>query len=80
MDVTVTTKGQITIPKPLREHLKVKPGGKLKLFIDINGRVVILPTRPVTDLRGMLKTKRQITIEQMNEAIGAVATARAKRR
>jgi AbrB family looped-hinge helix DNA binding protein len=80
MDATVTSKGQITIPKAIRDHLKVKAGDRVKMFIHPDGRVVILPTVPVTALRGIAKSKRHATIEQMNEAIAAAATERAMRR
>ena len=76
MDATVTAKGQITIPKPIRDHLKVKAGDRVKLFIHPDGRVVILPTIPVTALRGIAKTNRHATIDEMNEAIVATAVER----
>jgi len=80
MDATVTTKGQITIPKAIRDHLGVKAGDRVKLFIHPDGRVVILPTIPVTALKGIAKTRRHATIEQMKEAVAAKAVERAMRR
>jgi antitoxin PrlF len=74
MDSTITAKGQTTIPKAAREHLGVKPGDRVKFFLHPDGSVVILPVLPVTVLRGMLKTDKHATIEEMNNAIeeGAV--------
>jgi antitoxin PrlF len=80
MDATITSKGQITIPKAIRDHLKVKAGDRVKLFVHADGRVVILPTIPVTALRGIAKTRRHATIAQMKDAIEATAVQRAKRR
>ncbi len=54
MLATITAKGQMTLPKPIRDHLGVKPGDKVKLFVNPDGTVVLLPARPITDLRGML--------------------------
>jgi AbrB family looped-hinge helix DNA binding protein len=38
---TVTTKGQVTIPKVIREALKVHPGDRLDFRVDAQGRMVI---------------------------------------
>lgn len=86
----LTTKGQMTLPKAAREHLRVKAGDQVKIFPLPDGTVVLLPIRPVSSLRGLLKSRlgRPVTIEEMNDAIaeGAVASlgitphpARAKR-
>jgi AbrB family looped-hinge helix DNA binding protein len=70
LESAITTKGQATIPKPIREHLHLKPGDRLKFFIHPDGSVVLLPKLPVTALRGILKPPRQsVTIEEMNESI-----------
>ena len=83
MEAAVTSKGQITIPKAIREHLHVKAGDRVKFFIHPDGTVVILPTVPITALRGMLHWKGPaVTIEEMNEAIaeGAVASGLPRKR
>jgi antitoxin PrlF len=85
MESAITTKGQTTIPKEIREHLRLKPGDRVKFFIHPDGMVVLLPKLPASALRGMLKSKRRqpATVEQMNEAIareGARSVRRATRR
>ncbi len=37
----ITTKGQATIPAPIRRQLKVKPGDQIAFEIDAAGNVVI---------------------------------------
>jgi antitoxin PrlF len=76
MESAITTKGQATIPKAIRDHLRLKPGDKVKFFIHPNGSVVLLPQIPVASLRGILKRPRQkpVTIEEMREAIAAGAS------
>jgi antitoxin PrlF len=71
MESAITVKGQATIPKPVRKHLGLKPGDRIKFFLQSDGTVVILPKLPASALRGILKsrTKRRLTIEQMDEAI-----------
>jgi antitoxin PrlF len=73
MKSTITTKGQATIPKEVRDHLHVKSGDQIKFFIHRDGSVFILPVVPVSTLRGILKSRRKkpMTIEEMDEAIGA---------
>ena len=80
MESAITSKGQATIPKAVREHLGLKPGDRVKFFVHPDGSVVLLPKLPVTALRGILKTRRHATIEQMNEAIAAQASATVARR
>jgi antitoxin PrlF len=81
MESAITTKGQATIPKAIREYLGVKPGDRIKFFFHPNGSVVILPKLPASALHGMLKTSRPpVTIEGMDEAIASGAAEAALRR
>jgi AbrB family looped-hinge helix DNA binding protein len=74
MESAITSKGQATIPKAIREHLGLKPGDRVKFFLHPDGSVVLLPKLPASALRGMLESRRRVTIEDMNEAIAAGAT------
>ncbi len=76
MESAITVKGQITIPKPIREHLHVKAGDRVKFFVHPNGTVFLLPKLPVSALRGIVKSSRRATLEEMDEAIAAGATER----
>ncbi|MGD9814431.1 MAG: AbrB/MazE/SpoVT family DNA-binding domain-containing protein [Hyphomonadaceae bacterium] len=38
---TVTTKGQVTIPKAVRDRLGVKPGDKVAFDMSADGRITI---------------------------------------
>ncbi|TGQ50699.1 AbrB/MazE/SpoVT family DNA-binding domain-containing protein [Mesorhizobium sp. M1C.F.Ca.ET.193.01.1.1] len=44
MATTVTAKGQVTIPKPVRELLGVVPGSKVDFRRADDGSVVIVPS------------------------------------
>jgi AbrB family looped-hinge helix DNA binding protein len=74
----LTAKGQMTLPREAREHLRVKAGDKVKVFNLPDGTVVLLSVRPITSLRGLVKSplKRPLTIEEMDDAIaeGAIAS------
>jgi AbrB family looped-hinge helix DNA binding protein len=80
MDSAITVKGQATIPKAIREHLRLKPGDRVKFFLHPDGSVVLLPKLPATALRGIVKPRRRrpVTIQEMDEA-AAAATAVARR-
>lgn len=41
MATTLTSKGQVTIPKRVREHLGLKPGSAVEFRLDEDGRVVV---------------------------------------
>ena len=85
MESAITSKGQATIPKAIREHLGLKPGDRIKFFLHPDGSVVLLPKLPPSALRGLIAGRRSTapTIEEMDEAIaeGAAGIApRPKRR
>jgi AbrB family looped-hinge helix DNA binding protein len=81
MESAITIKGQATIPKAIREHLRLKPGDRVKFFIHPDGTVVLLPKLPASALRGMLKSRRRqpVTTAEMNEAVAEGAAAAAPR-
>ena len=51
---TISPKFQIVIPKEIRERLDLKPGQQVAL-IDRDGYVAMVPRRPISELRGILK-------------------------
>lgn len=60
MKATVSQKGQVTIPKPLRERLGIRPGSILD-FRDEQGRLVatkVTAQDPVETVYGVLKLSR----------------------
>ena len=69
---TVTSKGQITIPRSIRQALKVGVGDRLDFVLEAEGRVVVQPTvRDVGELKGLLRKggRKPVSIEQMNAVI-----------
>jgi antitoxin PrlF len=68
---TITSKGQTTIPKSIRSHLKPKAGDRLEFAIEPNGRVVLIPaTVDVSELKGMLApAPRRLSLEQIDNVI-----------
>jgi len=82
MESAITVKGQATIPKPIREHLGLNPGDRVKFFVHPDGSVVLLPKVSASALRGMFKsrTRRPVTTEQMTKAAAESAVSRNPRR
>lgn len=70
MESAITVKGQATIPKAIREHLRLKPGDRVKFFVHPDGTVVLLPKLPASALRGIVSSRRHrpLTIQEMNKA------------
>ncbi|HET9769145.1 MAG TPA: type II toxin-antitoxin system PrlF family antitoxin [Thermoanaerobaculia bacterium] len=75
---TLTSKGQITLPKEIRESLSLGPGDRVAFRLREDGVVEMLPeTVDVMDLCGVFKPKvRGVTVEAMNEAIRKAASRR----
>ena len=72
-EATLTTKGQVTIPKAVRDHLKLETGARLDFVIEHDGTVVVKPvTRHVRELAGLLHRpgRRPVFVREMDEAIG----------
>jgi AbrB family looped-hinge helix DNA binding protein len=81
MEAALSIKGQATIPKPIREHLHLKPGDRVKFFVHPDGSVVILPKLPTSALRGMISSRlgRPATLDEMHVALAAGASHGATR-
>lgn len=70
---TLTSKGQITIPAPIRSALGIETGDRVEFVQIESGRFeLVAATQPVTALKGLVnKPKKPVTIEAMNDAIAA---------
>lgn len=69
---TLTSKGQITVPKDVREALHLEPGDQLDFIIQEDGQVLFRPaTLNITALKGILhrKGRRPVSIKEMRAAI-----------
>ena len=65
---TMSIKGQVTIPRDVRERLGLQAGVKIAWSLLSNGTVVVRPkTRRLVDLVGMLTRPGQpgVTVDEM---------------
>lgn len=68
---TVTSKGQITIPKAVRDELGLTEGDRVAFRVLEDGSVVVeLETVDLLELEGALKPRRKgVTLADMDAAI-----------
>lgn len=68
-DGTLTSKGQTTIPKAIRDSLRMKAGDKMSFTLMPDGVVIMrVKNRQVSDLAGMLykKGRKPVPIELLS--------------
>jgi antitoxin PrlF len=80
----LTSKGQITIPKKIRDRLGLRAGDRVVFQFDERGNLLLRPgaESPLGRLPGLLKhlaKNHSVTIEEMNEAVKQGAAERFKR-
>lgn len=64
---TITSKGQTTIPKEVREYLHLKAHDRL-MYITEKNRIIIKPvTGTILDLKGAFPVKGKINFEKLRE-------------
>jgi antitoxin PrlF len=68
---TVTSKGQITIPKEVRTALGIEAGDRVEFVAEEKGVYkVVAATRDVRHLKGLVpKPVKPVSVEQMNRAV-----------
>lgn len=73
---TITSKGQITLPKAVRESLGVKAGDRIEFVALAPGVFVVTAvTRDVRHLKGMIaKPAKPVSIEAMNRVVARAAS------
>jgi antitoxin PrlF len=72
MFATLTSKGQITLPKEIRERLGLDAGSMLDFQILADNTITARPVKPdARRIRGLLESPHAtpLTVEQMDEAV-----------
>ena len=66
--VKTSVKGQIVIPKEIREKLGITPGTRILLrVVENRAEITTLPDDPVKAMRGMLKGGKSLADELLAE-------------
>ncbi|MFA6033341.1 MAG: AbrB/MazE/SpoVT family DNA-binding domain-containing protein [Myxococcota bacterium] len=81
MIATVTSKGQVTLPKLIRDRLGLKTGDKIDLRLGESGETaVLIPVNlEADDVFGILKSKNRkgtVSVEEMDAGIAAATKGR----
>ena len=82
MLATVTVKGQVTVPKAIRDHLKIESGTQLDFKLNEDGSISVRSLkRSALSIVGLLRRPGQaaVTVEQMNQAVADAAVERHQR-
>ncbi len=83
MIATLTSKAQITLPRGIRELLKLEPGDKVDFTPHPDGRITVTKATRAGQisfaaLRGLLpQPGRAYSVEEMNKAVQDASAARA---
>jgi antitoxin PrlF len=74
----ITSKGQITIPKAVRERLGVDTGDRVEFVETADGVfTIVAATRDVRELKGIVpKPGKPVRVEDMNRAIARMGGRR----
>jgi len=71
---TITTKGQVTIPKKIRDSLKLRTGDKIEIIVTDKMEAIIRPiSKTVDELFCKLQKPEQkaFSIEEINNVIAS---------
>lgn len=66
----LTSKGQTTIPKEIRDALGLKPGDQIRFVLEDENRVVLsTPKRSIEELAGILHDpdRKPLSVEELND-------------
>ncbi|WP_419938813.1 AbrB/MazE/SpoVT family DNA-binding domain-containing protein [Candidatus Palauibacter sp.] len=75
MEATITSKGQVTLPKPIRDRLDLKAGDRIAFVMEEDGTLRVTPiTGSVMALAGMLpRPATPLSQDEMDEVIAGAA-------
>lgn len=77
---TLNSKGQLTLPKAVRDRLRLGPGDRVDFIVEDDGTVVLRPaTADIRELKGLLhrKGRAALSVEAMNAVIRRRGAGRA---
>jgi len=75
----ITAKGQTTIPKAIRERLRVAPGDRVDFVVQADGTVTVEPAlQGVAPLKGLLAAgdRRPVSVAAMHAVVRKRAAGR----
>ena len=79
---TITSRGQTTIPRHIREKIHLQEGDKIEWVETDDGHIEVIPiTRDAAQVAGLFKhwVKKPVSIDDMNTAIKRTAAEKFRR-
>ncbi|MBL4620828.1 MAG: AbrB/MazE/SpoVT family DNA-binding domain-containing protein [Immundisolibacteraceae bacterium] len=76
---TITSRGQTTIPRKIRENNHLQEGDQIEWVETVDGHIEIIPvTRDAARVAGLFNdwVKRPVSIENMGEAVKEAAAGK----
>jgi AbrB family looped-hinge helix DNA binding protein len=75
-EATLTSKGQVTIPKAVRDALGIETGDRIEFVATERGFLLVPAKRELRELRGLFKGRRKTpaTIDEMKAAIAEMGS------
>lgn len=64
---TISQKGQIVVPKDIRDKLNLKPSDSLKVTLG-GKKIIVEPISPIEEFVGMFSVKKPITKKDIKDA------------
>ena len=76
--VTLSSKGQMIIPKSIRDQLQLKAGDKIDIYLEGDNRVMVVPIKKsLRNLKGFLpKPDRAVSLKEMDQSIAGAGNLR----
>jgi antitoxin PrlF len=76
--ITMSSKGQLVLPKAIRDRLKLTAGTRIKVTVDADQRVILTPElhEPEELFANRPPVKRVVSVEEMDQAIAKAARGR----
>ena len=72
MGTRVTRKGQVTIPKRVREHLGLEPGSVVEFELGADGRIVLVKAGAVPEPSRFARVRGTATVKMTTDEIMAL--------
>lgn len=76
---TLTQKGQVAIPKSIRDYFHLKPHDKVNFEVQ-DEKIVATPAPSIDEMFGLFKTSKAITKKEMKKAIRDAVLAKFRKK
>ncbi len=76
---TLTQKGQVAIPKSIRDYFHLKPHDKVHFEVQ-DEKIVATPAPTIDEMFGLFKTSKIITKKEMKKAVREAVLEKFKRK